>query len=113
MASNILARHGERRRGDIRRFDLCARKGARSENRQAPGAGAQIEDTSGAAAREQRLVQELGDVRARHDDTLVDVERLSAKPRFLEQVRDGHTLADPTSRKALDALDVLALYFRR
>ena len=76
---------------------------------EAAGAGAQVEHSCGAAACEKRLAQQLGDVRARHDDTLIDIEGLPGEPRFLQQVGDGDALRDAPLGQPLDALGVLGV----
>ncbi len=48
-------------------------------------------------------------MRARHDDPLIDVERLAGEPGFLQQIGDRHPLLDASLRKLLDALNLVRL----
>src|SRR5882672_10504540 len=71
---------GDDQRGgrDIRGVDAGAPKCARSENGEAAGAGAQVEHAPRRPAqpRPQAIAEQLREMRARHDDATVDIERV-------------------------------------
>src|SRR5882762_327816 len=99
---------GDDKRGgrDIRGIDAGAPKCARSENGEAAGAGAQVEHAPRRPAqpRPQAIAEKLGDVRARHHDATVDVERDSCEPGLVKQVGDGNALRDSLFYERCNAL---------
>jgi len=100
VAADVSARHRDRGARNVGRAHQRAWKRKRDQDRKAPGPGAQIErpphprgacDPGG-----QALAQQLGQVRARHDRTLIDVEATISQPGFLDQIGKG-----PSSAHAL------------
>jgi hypothetical protein len=90
-ARRVLA--GDRQRGcrNIGGRYTRVRKCLRRENREATRSGAEVQHRT----RPRKIREQEGDVRARHDDTLVDVEALPVEPRFVQQIGDRDAAADP------------------
>ena len=70
----------------------------REQDREASGAGAQVErrrDARGVAdERLERVGEQLGDERARDEHALVDVEAELAEPRLAREIGGGNALVD-------------------
>ncbi len=105
--AHIAPCHGKRRTGDVDAIDLCTREGVRGNDGKAAGAGAQIQDClrrlTWFQPRLQTRLQQFGDVRARHDDTFIDIEAVFAEPGFVSQVSGGNTFADAAREQLLRA----------
>ncbi|OIQ83390.1 hypothetical protein GALL_348220 [mine drainage metagenome] len=86
---------GDVGRGDLERVgrnvtapDVGVRPALRGQDRQAAAAGADVDDAPRRRRqpRLERVVEQLGDEGARHDDALVDDETLAVQPRLADQV---------------------------
>jgi len=104
---DVARRHREGVGRDVRGLDLRALEGERQQNRKATRAGAEIERVADCPRpgqpRREACAQKLRDVRARHDDALVDVEAVLAEPRFVREVRGGLARADTLFHERGDA----------
>ena len=99
----------QRRARDIGRIHFGPRKGQGEKHREAPRPGAQIERAAHRPRhpRSHALAQQLGDERARNEDSLVDVEAVLAEPGLADQVGEGlsgaHTSLDQAQHAPLFA----------
>jgi hypothetical protein len=90
MAGDILLRHLEGSRRDVRGHNARLGPGSRRQHGKAARSRAEVEHPTW----RWHPFQQEGDVRARYDDALVDMERHSGKPSFVQQVGGGDTLLD-------------------
>src|SRR2546423_22577 len=81
-------------------------RGPRGGKAGAARAGAQVEHAPRRPAqpRPQAIAEKLGDVRARHDDATVDVERDSSEPSLVQQIGRWEPVADAFSNQRFDSL---------
>jgi hypothetical protein len=91
VVANVSARDLQCVIRNIGRVHFRARERQREQDGEAARARAQVERAphAGGGPRREVLAQQLGDVRPRHDDTLVDVEAVLAEPRFVREIRGG------------------------
>jgi hypothetical protein len=102
----VPARHRERGGRNVGGRDPGAREGPRGEDRQAARAGAQVEHGLG----RRQILQQEGDVRARNNDALVDVEALSIEPGFAQQVGHRDALPDSSFDQGFDLCGAALAY---
>jgi len=100
----------QRCRGNVARVDLRLWIGACSKNRQAPRAGAQVEN---APRPDAKVLEEERDVRPRNDHAAVHVEAQAVQPRLVEQVGGRNALPYSFLDQRLDPprIGVLAKVF--
>ena len=105
MLRHVDLRDRERILRDIDRIDLRIRKHVAGKNRKTPRAGAEIEHAGHRhavdellLAHEQLAIEKLGEIRARHDRALVDVERVILQIGALDQIGGWGCACAPASR---------------
>jgi len=100
----------QRCRGNVARVDLRLWIGACSKNRQAPRAGAQVEN---APRPDAKVLEEERDVRPRNDHAAIHIEGQAVQPRFVEQIGRRDALRDSFLDECLDPgrIGVLAQVF--
>ncbi len=103
--AHVAPRDRERPGGDVDRVHSCARKSRRARQGDRAGSGAHIEYPPHAATRDPRgeaCGDELGDGRARHEHTLVDVQLEPREECAVRQVGERHTPFDALLEQRVD-----------
>ncbi len=108
----IAPAHLQRRLGNVGGIDLRARKSLGTGQRNRTGPGADVQNAAYAPCidpRPEATHRKLGDGRARHQHTLIDIQLKTGKKRPPRQIGQRDALGDATPQQLLDARNLARL----